>query len=88
MKVQLAKRARRQIHKLPKTIATRILRKMHWYAAQEDPLSFAKRMTDPRHGGYRFRIGDYRVFCDVVRGKVQVLYVLSIKHRQSAYDDV
>jgi mRNA interferase RelE/StbE len=58
---------------------------MKWYAAQEHPLSFAKRLTDPSIGTYRFRVGDYRVLCDVEYGTITALLVVAVKHRKQAY---
>ncbi|MBI2097719.1 MAG: type II toxin-antitoxin system RelE/ParE family toxin [Candidatus Vogelbacteria bacterium] len=46
------------------------------------PLDFAETLTDRREGGYRFRIGDYRVIFDVVDGKI---YVLKIRRRDEVY---
>ncbi len=32
---------------------------------KDNPLQYAERLTDPALGGYRFRIGDYRVIFDI-----------------------
>ena len=32
---------------------------------KDNPLQYAERLTDPELGGYRFRIGDYRVIFDI-----------------------
>ncbi len=58
---------------------------MEWFSLQENPLLFAKRMSGMYSGSWRFRIGDYRVICDVIHGHVQVLQVLSVKNRKDAY---
>jgi len=56
---------------------------MRFFAAYKDPLKFAERLTDYLEGSFRFRIGDYRVAFDVVKGDI---YVLKIKKRDKAYD--
>jgi mRNA interferase RelE/StbE len=76
------------LKRLPGKIADRIVTKMDWYVVQDQPLRFAKRLTDPLLGTYRFRIGDYRVLCDVRRGEISVLEVLAVRNRKSAYREV
>jgi mRNA interferase RelE/StbE len=58
---------------------------MQWFAAQENPLSFAKKLTDPLLGDYRFRVGDYRVLVDIKDGKIRILVVLTVQHRKDVY---
>ncbi len=78
--------ALRDLSRLPKNIARRITDKMEWFLSQEEPLSFAKPMKGNKFGDYRFRIGNYRVIVDIDHdGSVQVLFVLSIKHRKEVY---
>lgn len=85
MQIILSVQARRDLHRLPREHVVRIIRKMKWYGSQEDPLHFAKHLTDAELGAYRFRIGDYRVLCDVHRGQISVLEVLAVRHRKDAY---
>lgn len=87
MEVVYLPRARSQLLSLPPKIAGRIVKKMRWYAAQKDPLSYAKHLKDPTLGTYRFRVGDYRIFCDVSKGIIAILLVLSVKHRSKAYEN-
>ncbi len=77
--------ATNDLKRLPGKIAKRIVAKMDWYVAQESPLHFAKKLTDPTLGTYRFRIGDYRVLCDVHHETISVLEVLAVRHRMNAY---
>lgn len=74
-----------QLLRLPKKSSARIVKKMKWFAMQEDPLAFAKRLTNSDFGTYRFRIGDYRVLCDVEHNTVTILIVLSVKDRKESY---
>lgn len=88
MKIEYMPRAIRQLRKFSHDVAGRILKKMDWYVSQTKPLSFAEKLTDPKYGTYRFRIGDYRALCDLRKEKIEVLEVLSVKHRGRAYDDI
>ena len=85
MLLQFTPTAAKDLEKLPPAQARRIVKKMQWYAVQEKPLSFAKRLTDSRLGSYRFRVGDYRVLIDIVHGALQVILVLSVENRKNAY---
>lgn len=57
---------------------------MRFYAQQENPLKFAKRLENPDEGEFRFRTGDYRIFFDVIDNKI---FVLKISHRSKAYEN-
>lgn len=46
MKIFYTHKAVKQFNNLPHFIQKRIARKMRFYATQEDPLKFAKRLTD------------------------------------------
>lgn len=76
-------KARKDLEKLSRDIQKRIARKMRFFASQRDLLKFAERLVDSREGEFRFRIGDWRIFFDVVKDKV---FVLKIKHRSKAYE--
>ncbi len=74
------RRAEKDIKKLDPTVKTSIgnsLRKL-----QDNPVQYSEKLTDPRIGTYRFRIGDYRVIFDI-EGKDIV--VLRIGHRKDIY---
>lgn len=78
--------ARRQLRKLDKQAALRILDFMdERIAAQEDPRNTGKALTGPTLGAYwRYRIGDYRIICDIQDGALCVL-VIEIGDRREAY---
>ncbi len=72
----------KQLKKLPLQIQTRIINKIKYFIASDNPLVFAKHLTDPQAGQYRFRVGKYRIICDM-SGKD--LIVLDIGHRKDIY---
>lgn len=73
-------RADRDIRKLDAMIKERIGVTLLRYL--EEPLRFAEKLTDPRLGGYRFRVGDYRVIFDI---KENHIVVLRVGHRRDIY---
>lgn len=78
--------ARRQLRKLDKQMARRILDFMdERIAAQEDPRNTGKALTGPMLGAYwRYRIGDHRIICDIQDGALCVL-VIEIGNRREVY---
>lgn len=78
--------ARKQLRKLDKQTARRILDFMdERIAAQEDPRNTGKALTGPMLGAYwRYRIGDYRIICDIQDGALCVL-VIEIGNRREIY---
>jgi len=49
---------------------------------KQDPLKYAEKISDPKLGSYRFRIGDYSVVFDL-EGKDIV--ILRVGHRRDIY---
>ena len=76
------KHADRQMRKLPTETQKRIVRKIKFYILTENPLHFAKLITDDKDKTYRFRIGDYRIFFDWKNNHIKVN---NIKPRPRAY---
>jgi mRNA interferase RelE/StbE len=77
--------ARKQLKKLDKPAARRILDFMdNRVAKQEDPRSLGKALTGPLGTLWRYRVGDYRVICEIHRSAVRIL-VIRIGHRGEVY---
>jgi mRNA interferase RelE/StbE len=83
MKIHYTNKAAEQFKALHPTDQKRIAQKMRFYAEQENPLRFSERLTEPREGEFRFRVGNYRIIFDVTNNKI---FVLKIKRRDKAYD--
>lgn len=78
--------AEKELGKLPKQIAKRIVSKILDNASQQNVLARAKALTGKFDGSYRYRVGDYRViFMLDDNGSIVVLTVLNIKHRKEIY---
>lgn len=78
--VLLTHRAARDLERLDLPTRRRILAKLRDLAA--DPLPRARRLSDPRLGGFRYRIGDYRVIFDL---EGDIVVVLRVGHRREIY---
>lgn len=62
----------------------RLKKKIDYFLASPDPLSFARKMVESDVGEYRWRIGDYRVLFDVDADK-KLIFVTAIGHRKDVY---
>jgi mRNA interferase RelE/StbE len=78
--------ARKQLRKLDRPIARRLVDFMdERVAAQADPRSTGQALTGPVLGSFwRYRVGDYRIICDIQDGTLRVL-VIEIGNRKSVY---
>jgi len=83
--IDYAQSARNQIKKLDKAVARRILDFMdNRVAKQEDPRTIGKALTGPLGSLWRYRVGDYRIICELQHSAVRVL-VVRIGHRSEVY---
>ena len=73
-------RAGKDIKKLDPSIKRQLSKAI--LKLQDNPLEHSDKLTDPKMGTYRFRIGDYRFIFDI-EGKDVV--VLRIGHRKEIY---
>ena len=78
--------ARKQLRKLDKQSARRILDFMdERIAGAQNPRDTGKALTGPLLGTFwRYRIGDYRIICEIQDGKLCVL-VIEVGHRKEVY---
>lgn len=78
--------ARKQLRKFDKQSARRIVDFMNErIATKEDPRSTGKALTGPMLGTYwRYRVGDFRIICDIQDGALRVL-VIEIGNRREVY---
>lgn len=82
--VEYLPRAVKGLKKLDKQIANRVFDAMDEVACLDDPRSQGKGLTGPLSGLWRYRVGDYRVICDIRDGELLVL-VVEVAHRSRVY---
>ena len=85
-RIELTATAARQLGKLDKAQARRITTFLRQrLATLADPRSAGKALTGPQLGEFwRYRVGDYRLICDVQDGLLRIL-VIEIGHRREVY---
>lgn len=83
--VDYTQTARNQLKKLDKPVARRIVDFLDdRVAKQENPRALGKALTGPLGTLWRYRVGDYRVICDIQHQAVTIL-VIRIGHRREVY---
>ncbi len=81
--VKIKPKALKQLKKLPKEIATRILKKVVFI--KDTPQSFMKKLESKNI--WSLRAGDYRVLIDVFEDK-RLIEVIKVGHRKEVYEDI
>ncbi len=79
-KIIFTNRAIKDLKKIDNKMKERIGNKLKIYSG--NPLKFGKKLTDPKIGTYKFKIGDYRVIFDIDDNKI---IVLRLGHRKNIY---
>ena len=84
-KVEFTDIAERRIAKLDPEIRGRINKFFRERVTQaEDPTVLAEPLQGELRGLWRFRVGDYRVICDI-RKRYLLVLVLDVGHRREIY---
>lgn len=86
-KVILSEKARKALKKLDKQTSSLII---GWIEKNlegcENPRIHGKGLTSNRSGQWRYRIGDYRLICEIQDKKI-IIYVLKVGHRKKIYNN-
>lgn len=84
--IRLTETARRQLAKLDPHTARRIAKFLHVRLAEaDDPRSLGHALKGDELGEYwRYRVGDYRILCDI-RDAELVILTLAVGHRREIY---
>ncbi|WP_320172183.1 type II toxin-antitoxin system RelE/ParE family toxin [Maridesulfovibrio sp.] len=84
-KIEISCKAEKQLKELNKSLRTRIIQFLkERVQPAADPRRLAKSLKGDKGGLWRFRVGDYRIICDI-RGEEIKILVLTIGHRKEIY---
>lgn len=84
-KIEYERRAQKQLHKLDRSIAGRIVRTLQQDLDKSgDPRAFGKALVGEWSGFWRYRVGDYRAIARIEDGVVTI-FVIEIAHRREIY---
>ncbi|MCA3563278.1 MAG: type II toxin-antitoxin system RelE/ParE family toxin [Methylocystis sp.] len=83
--IELSDSARRDLSKLDRQAAIRIRNFLRdRVATSDDPRAVGKATSGPLAGYWRYRVGDYRVVCEIQDVRVTV-FVIRIGDRKDVY---
>ena len=83
--IKLLDSASRELRKLDRQSATRIRTFLYRrLASLDDPRSVGHGLTGPFKGLWRYRVGDFRIVCDV-KDETLLVLVVRIGHRSDIY---
>lgn len=81
----LSKRARKQLKKMDKHVAYMLAKYMKKQLdGLSDPRIYGKALVGDKTGLWRYRLGDYRVICEM-KDEQLVILALEIGHRKLIY---
>jgi mRNA interferase RelE/StbE len=79
-KLVYTRRAEKDIKKLDPSIKNHLGNAL--LKLLNNPAGYSEKLTDPKIGTYRFRVGDYRVIFDIEGGDI---VILRVGHRKEIY---
>jgi mRNA interferase RelE/StbE len=82
--VEYLPRAVKVLKKLDKQTASAIWKELRSLEETKDPRSRGEALTGQLRGLWRYRVGDYRIICEIQDERVVVL-VIDIGHRSTVY---
>jgi mRNA interferase RelE/StbE len=83
--IEITARARKNINNLDKQAAIRVLSFLSdRLAATDNPRQLGKQLTGPLKHYWSYRVGDYRLLCEIKDEKLIVL-VLEVGNRREIY---
>ena len=83
--IEYAETAKKQLRKLDKIVARRIVDFMdERVAPSNDPRAIGKARKGPLGDLWRYRVGDYRVICEI-QDKLLTVLVLQVGNRREVY---
>lgn len=72
------------MRRLDKQVAKQITTKLREISQLEDPRSMGKALVGNMAGLWRYRVGDYRIACDI-EDELLIVLVIDVSHRRESY---
>jgi mRNA interferase RelE/StbE len=83
-RIRFTKEADESLRKLDRQVSARILDELEEVSKLDDPRSRGKALVGNMAGLWRYRVGDYRIVCDIEDGVLLIL-VVDVAHRREVY---
>ena len=85
MEFVFSSKAQKDFKKLDISIQKRIKAFTQEIEKLENPRSKGKALTGDLKGFWRYRIGDYRLVCEILENEL-IIYTIKISHRKNIYN--
>jgi mRNA interferase RelE/StbE len=82
--IRFSKTAAKALRKLDRAVAAKILNELEEVSKLNNPRSRGKGLKHNLSGLWRYRVGDYRIICDI-EDEVLVVLVVDVSHRRDVY---
>jgi mRNA interferase RelE/StbE len=82
--IRFSKTADKALRKLDRAVAAKILNELEEVSKLNNPRSRGKGLKHNLSGLWRYRVGDYRIICDI-EDEVLVVLVVDVSHRRDVY---
>lgn len=84
-RVEISRTAEKQIKKLDRQIQAQLIHYLRGRIEEAtDPRQVGKALRGEKKGLWRYRVGDYRIICDI-RDAEETVVVLALGHRKLVY---
>ncbi|MFZ2445561.1 MAG: type II toxin-antitoxin system RelE/ParE family toxin [Syntrophobacteraceae bacterium] len=84
--VEFVDTAKRQLRKLDRQWQSAVLDFLEeLMSANADPRNRGKALVGDKRGLWRYRVGDYRIICDI-QDDILLILVLAVGHRREVYN--
>ena len=82
--IEFDKKAQKELTKLDRSVQRRIITELDGVSRLENPRLLGKGLAGNLSGLWRYRVGDYRIICQLEDSRLVVL-VIKISHRCDVY---
>lgn len=84
-KIEITRTAEKQINRLDRVAQESVIRFLRDRLKPADnPRQWGKPLQGEKRGLWRYRVGDYRLICDIQEERITIL-VLRVGHRKEVY---
>ncbi|MFR8480722.1 MAG: type II toxin-antitoxin system RelE family toxin [Varibaculum timonense] len=84
-RIDFTRRTEKALSKIDNTATKRILKELHTVSQLDNPRSKGKALKGELSGYWRYRVGTYRVICDILDSELLIL-AIDLRHRHDIYE--
>ena len=85
MNITFSDKAKKQFVKVDKPVQNQMRKFLDSLKNLQNPRTRGKELVGNRRGIWRYRVGDYRILCQI-KDKELCIFVVEVGHRKEVYD--